>query len=347
MIILVTGALGYIGSHICAGLLKEKYHVIGADIYSHKLDEKEVFKHSITALESLFKYETQNKGSKFVFFNCDMRNIGDIENIFEEQIPDIIIHAAAFKSMSDSISEVVNYHHNNVVSTLNLTSCMERYGTKKLIFASSASVYGGLFCENAGFREDLPLDFSSISSPYGKSKRICVLILEDICERNDDWNIFSLRYFNPIGKKYMLDERPGSKNILPVIKDKMETNNYFRIYGSDYDTSDGTCERDYFHIEDLVDVHIILVEKLSKMTRDRKEKNNYTCYNLASGKGVTVKKIIDIVSSVTQKEVLYEIVNRREGDYGKVISNIEKIKRELNWEPKKDVEDAVFDYFFS
>ena len=317
MAILITGGCGYIGAHICVSLLNH-YNVIVIDSHS---------KHVIDNINKISHKPIQK------FYNCNLLNITQLENIFENNNINTVIHLAGFKSVNESILNPLLYYHNNVVSTINLLNIMKKYNCKNFIFSSSATVYGNP--NKLPITESFPI---KPINPYGRTKVMIEQILQDLYNSDNDWKIINLRYFNPIGshESGLINEQSYEKpnNLLPyiikVIKNELP---YLNIYGNDYDTKDGTCIRDYIYIGDLADGHLASLKKILGQ-----EKGLYEVYNLGTGRGYSVLEIIKSLEKYT-KPIPYQFVNRREGDAPVVYTDNIKAKEELKWSPGYNIDE--------
>ena len=301
MKVLVTGATGYIGSHTCVELLNNNYEVIGLDNFSNS--KKEV-----------------------------------LDKIFNENEIDAVIDFAAYKAVGESVSKPVEYYINNVTSVLTLLTVMRKHNCKKLVFSSSATVYGT--------PEIVPINENAktggTTNPYGTSKLMVEKILKDLYEADKTMDICILRYFNPIGahSSGLIGEDPNGipANLMPYIvkvaSGKLECLN---VFGDDYDTPDGTGVRDYIHVVDLAIGHVKALEKLNK------ENSGLFIYNLGTGKGYSVLEIINAFERVNNLKLNYKIVGRRQGDIAQCYSDPTKAKNELNFTCTKTLDDMVKD----
>jgi len=322
--ILVTGGCGYIGSHTCVELLKNNYRVFIIDNLSNS--NKEV----VGKIESI-----TNKKIKLYIF--DLLNIKKLNDVFENNKFEAVIHFAGYKAVSESIGKPILYYKNNIGSTINLLEIMKKHGCYNLIFSSSATVYG---------QSRSPLTETSdvgigITNPYGQTKYMIEQILKDVCRSDKRFNITVLRYFNPIGCHGVIGENPNDtpNNLMPfILKVATQNNtdcfiddkyNFLSIFGNDYQTVDGTCIRDYIHVVDLAKGHIKSLQYI----------NNYHVYNLGTGKGTSVLEMINLFKKVNNVKLPYKIVGRREGDIDVVYCNPEKAYRELGWKTELTNED--------
>jgi UDP-glucose 4-epimerase len=318
--VLVTGGLGYIGSHTVVQLLENDYKVIVIDNLSN------------------CRYEIIGK-IKNITSKVFTPIIGDIQNenllslIFFENNIDFVIHFAGLKSVSESINNPIYYYTNNIAGTLTLINVMKKYGVNKLIFSSSATVYGGEV--ELPLSENLPTG-KNILSPYGKTKFMIEEMLKDLT----DWNIVILRYFNPIGchSSGEIGENPKGipNNLFPyILKVASGQLSELNIFGNDYPTNDGTPIRDYIHVEDLARAHISSIKKL--------EDEGLFIYNVGTGIGYSVLEVVNTFQKVNNIKIPLKFVNRREGDCVEIFADCKKIKEELDWETKYSLEDMCRD----
>ena len=325
MKVLVTGATGYIGSHTCVELLNNNYEVIGLDNFSNS--KKEV-------LDKI--KEITNKEIKF--YEGDMKDEKLLDKIFNENEIDAVIDFAAYKAVGESVSKPVEYYINNVTSVLTLLTVMRKHNCKKLVFSSSATVYGTP--KIVPIKEEAKT--GGTTNPYGTSKLMVEKILKDLYEADKTMDICILRYFNPIGahSSGLIGEDPNGipTNLMPYIvkvaSGKLECLN---VFGDDYDTPDGTGIRDYIHVVDLAVGHVKALEKLNK------ENSGLFIYNLGTGKGYSVLEIINAFERVNNLKLNYKIVGRRPGDIAQCYSDPTKAKNELNFTCTKTLDDMVKD----
>lgn len=327
MNIFVTGCCGYIGSHTCVELLNAGYNVIGLDNFSNS--KKDV-------LEKIEKITTK----KIKFYEGNMLDKEILSKIFHENKIDCVIDFAAYKAVGESVSKPVEYYINNVSSVLTLLSVMKENNCKRLVFSSSATVYGDP--EVVPITEDAKT--GGTTNPYGTSKLFVEQILKDLYNSDKEWDICILRYFNPIGahESGLIGEDPKGipANLMPYISKvasgKLEC---LSIFGDDYDTKDGTGVRDYIHVVDLAIGHIKAVEKLEK------EKQGLYIYNLGTGEGYSVLEMVHAFEKVNNLKVPYKIVERRSGDIAMCYSSPKKAKEELGFSCKKTLDDMVRDAY--
>ena len=325
MKILVTGGNGYIGSHTCVELLNNGYEVVILDNFSN------------SKRENLSKIK-QITGKDFTFYEGNMIDEGILDKIFTENKIDAVIDFAAYKAVGESVEKPVEYYTNNVSTVLVLLSAMKKYNVKKLVFSSSATVYGDP--EVLPITEDCKT--GNTTNPYGTSKLFVEQILKDLYKSDNTFDIAILRYFNPIGahSSGLIGEEPNGipANLLPyvskVASGKLEC---LSVFGNDYDTKDGTGVRDYIHVVDLAIGHIKALEKLNK------EGKGLFIYNLATGTGYSVLDIINTFEKVNNVKVNYKIVNRRPGDIAACYSDPTKAKEELGFVATKTLEDMFRD----
>lgn len=325
MKILVTGGNGYIGSHTCVELLNNGYEVVILDNFSN------------SKRENLSKIK-QITGKDFTFYEGNMIDEDILDKIFTENKIDAVIDFAAYKAVGESVEKPVEYYTNNVSTVLVLLSAMKKYNVKKLVFSSSATVYGDP--EVLPITEDCKT--GNTTNPYGTSKLFVEQILKDLYKSDNTFDIAILRYFNPIGahSSGLIGEEPNGipANLLPyvskVASGKLEC---LSVFGNDYDTKDGTGVRDYIHVVDLAIGHIKALEKLNK------EGKGLFIYNLATGTGYSVLDIINTFEKVNNVKVNYKIVNRRPGDIAACYSDPTKAKEELGFVATKTIEDMCRD----
>jgi len=332
MNILITGGTGFIGSHTVVELLENNYRCIIVD-------------NLVNSSRDVVERICQITGKKNLEFkNIDLCNCNNLELIFRDYKIEGVIHFAGLKAVGESVMQPVNYYENNIVSTLNLLKMMKKYEVKKLIFSSSATVYG-----NA----PVPMTEKSaigngITNPYGMTKYMIELILKDFCKSDPSFKIMSLRYFNPVGAhpSGLIGENPNNipNNLMPFLLKVAYQNNLgnflgeafkeVKIFGNDYDTRDGTGLRDYIHVVDLAKAHVKAYEKLGE---------GYDYVNLGTGEGTTVLEMIEIFEKVNNVKIPYTIVERRDGDLAKVYCNPLKAKELLGWVVEKSLEDMCRD----
>ena len=323
MKILVTGGCGYIGSHTVVKLLEEKFEVVIIDNLVNSKRE---------VLEKIKKIT----GSDVTFYQEDLCNLDALKNIFKKEKFDAIIHFAGLKAVGESVQIPLKYYQNNLISTMNLLSCMQEYGVKKLVFSSSATVYGNP--KSLPIKEDFPLQ---TTNPYGTTKLMIEQILKDVYQSNPDLDITILRYFNPIGahKSGLLGEDPNGipNNLMPyVVRVAMGTLPVLSIFGSDYNTIDGTGVRDYIHVLDLAKGHLLALKN---------PKSGLKIYNLGTGKGTSVLELVNMFEKVNQVKVNKKFTARRDGDIDACYASNEKAMKELGFKCEYTLEDMCKDSY--
>lgn len=322
MKILITGAAGYIGSHLLKQLLETTtYEITVIDNLSTG---------NINLLKSLEKIRS------FKFLHMDLKEFDLIDTILKESRFDVIFHFAASIIVSESFANPLKYYLNNTVNTTNLINSAIKSNVKKFIFSSSAAVYGNMNVKNSNIDENAPCN---PISPYGKSKLMSEQILIDAKKSSKNFKFVIFRYFNVAGadihdKEGKLFPRIGqlsqkSTHLVKIASEcALNKRDFISIYGKDYPTLDGTCIRDYIHVDDLVDAHILAIDYL--------DKNESDIFNIGYNKGYSVKEIIETMKKISNYNFDIKIEKRREGDPAKLIANNEKIKKLMNWVPKYD-----------
>ena len=324
MAILVTGGTGFIGSHTVVELLNEGYDVVIVDNLSNsKIEVKDKIQ------------EITGKEIKVYIGDCADMKI--MNQIFDENKVDSVIHCAGLKAVGESVEKPVLYYQTNLGTTLNLLQVMQNHNVKKIIFSSTATVYG--------IPEKSPVDetfeVGKTTNPYATSKYMIERILEDLYESDKSWSIGILRYFNPIGahESGLIGEEPNGipNNLMPyILKVAKGELPYLNVFGNDYNTHDGTGVRDYIHVVDLAKAHLKAMEKINNEIGVCK-------YNLGTGKGYSVLDIVSNFEKVNGIKIDYKIVQRREGDIDKYYSNPSKAEQELGWKAEKTIEDMCRD----
>ncbi len=321
--IIVTGGAGYIGSHTVLCLLEEGYEVVVVDNLSN------------SSRESLARVE-KITGKNIEFHEFDLRNKPMLQSIFNNQVIDSVIHFAGLKAVGESVAKALYYYQNNLESTLALLETMQMFNVKRLVFSSSATVYGD--------PEVLPIVETSkkqATNPYGQTKLMTEQILEDVSATNEDWNITSLRYFNPIGahESGQIGEDPNGipNNLLPFIAQvAIGRLKELSVYGDDYDTPDGTGVRDYIHVIDLAKAHVAALEHID-------HPNTYKAYNVGTGNGTSVIEMIRAFEKASSKKIPYKINDRRPGDIATCYADPRLANKELAWEARLTIKDACRD----
>ncbi|MGX1023946.1 UDP-glucose 4-epimerase GalE [Psychroflexus sp. MBR-150] len=328
MKILVTGGLGFIGSHTVVALLEKNYEVVIIDNLSNT---------SLDVLEGI----TRITGKTPDFYQIDIRNKSDLSQFFNEQ-PDIkgIIHFAAFKAVGESVEKPLDYYENNVAALVYLLKESCKINQPKFIFSSSCTVYGQ--AKTLPITENAPVQ--KANSPYGNTKQIGEEIILDYINSGADLQAISLRYFNPIGAHptALIGELPIGvpQNLVPfVTQTAAGKREVLSVFGNDYPTEDGTCIRDYIHVMDLAEIHVIALEKLL----DQNHAKSYDVFNVGTGKGNSVLDVIKTFEKVNNLKLNYKIANRRPGDVTTAYADTDKVEKELGWKAKRSMADALKD----
>ena len=324
MAVLVTGGAGYIGSHTCVELLNSGYDIVVMD---------NLYNSNEKALERV----EQITGKKVPFYKADMLDKEAMNEIFEKETIDSVIHFAGYKAVGESVRKPLEYYHNNITGTLNLCDVMRSHGVKNIIFSSSATVYGDPAF--VPITEECPK--GEITNPYGQTKGMLEQILTDLHVSDPEWNIVLLRYFNPIGahKAGIIGEDPKGipNNLVPYIAQvavgKLEK---LGVFGDDYDTPDGTGVRDYIHVVDLAKGHVKAMKKFE-------DKPEVRIYNLGTGNGYSVLQVLHAFEKACGKTLPYEIKPRRAGDIATCYADPAKAKAELGWEAQYGIEEMCED----
>lgn len=323
MKILITGGTGYIGSHAAVELITAGHEV---EILDNLCNSKR---------DVLGKIE-EITGIEPKFYDVDLRDAEALERVFEESDFEAVMHFAGLKAVGESVEKPLEYYENNVGGTINLLECMEAYAVKKLVFSSSATVYG--VQESPEYTEEMVTGLR-ISSPYGRTKAMIEEIIQDVAQSDPEFEATILRYFNPIGNHSsgLIGEDPNGtpNNLMPFIT-KVATGEIpvLAVFGNDFATSDGTCIRDYIHVVDLAKGHVIAMEQSTPGVK---------IYNLGSGMGTSVMEMVKLFSKVSGKNLPYKVVERRAGDLAEFYANPSKAERELGWKVELTVEDAMRD----
>ncbi len=321
MRVLVTGGTGYIGSHTIVELIGHGYDVVAVDDFSNS---KPIVLDKIKEIT----------GKKIKFYELDVCDKEKLRVVFMENEIDAVIHFAGFKAVGESVAKPLKYYRNNLDSTITLLEVMNEFGVKKIVFSSSATVYGD--------PEELPIKETAklgVTNPYGATKLFIENILKDVYISDNDYSIAILRYFNPIGahESGLLGEDPSDipNNLMPYIV-KVATGElpHLNIFGNDYDTKDGTGVRDYIHVVDLALGHISALEYIDK-------NKGIDYYNLGTGHGYSVMEIVSAFSEVNHVDVPYEIAPRRDGDIAECYADTTYAKEKLHWEATHDLTDMV------
>ena len=323
MKILLTGGTGYIGSHTAVELISRGHEV---EILDNLVNSK------ITALDNIEKIS--NVKPKFYF--VDLLDKENLDKTFKKNHFDLVIHFAGLKSVAESIEQPLRYYENNIGGTINLLEVMKKYNCKRLVFSSSATVYGNQ--DGVKLTEDSQTGIG-ITNPYGETKFMIEQILQDLAVADPDFKITILRYFNPVGshESGLLGEDPNDipNNLMPYIM-KVSTGELAKlsVYGDDYNTPDGTAMRDFIHVVDLARGHVAAIDH---------QKNGVQIYNLGTGKATSVMEMVKAFEKAAGKPLPYKIAGRRPGDLAVVFAGAEKAEKELGWKAELTIEDAMRD----
>ena len=321
MNILVTGGIGYIGSHTCVELLNNNHSVIIAD---NLINSK---------IETLDKIK-QITNKDLMFYQIDVTDEQALESIFTSHKIDGVIHFAGLKAVGESVEKPLQYYYNNIVSTMVLAKTCIKHNVNRFVFSSSATVYG----ENrVPFVE--AMDLLPTTNPYGETKAMSERILTDVAKANPGFSVSLLRYFNPVGahESGLIGEAPNGipNNLMPYItqvaKGKLKQ---LRVFGNDYPTVDGTGVRDYIHVVDLAEGHVTAIEKLTE---------GVCIYNLGTGQGTSVLQLVQAFEEVNNIKIPYEIVDRRSGDIAECFADASKAEREIGWKAKRGIKEMCRD----
>lgn len=323
MAVLVTGGAGYIGSHTCVELLNAGKEVVVIDNLCNSCEE---------ALERVKKITRK----EVTFYQADLLDRKAVEEVFEKENIESVIHFAGLKAVGESVQKPLEYYYNNITGTLILCDVMREHGVKKIVFSSSATVYGNP--KTVPIKEDFPL---SVTNPYGRTKLMLEEIFRDFYVADPEWNIILLRYFNPIGahKSGLIGEDPKGipNNLTPYITQvavgKLKE---VGVFGDDYDTPDGTGVRDYIHVVDLAIGHVKALKKLEEEPKVR-------TYNLGTGQGYSVLEMIKAFSKVCEKDIPYVIKPRRAGDIATCYADSSLAEKELGWRAERELEEMCED----
>lgn len=323
MPILVTGGAGFIGSHTVVELLEKGEEIIIVDNFCNS---------SPDVLDKI----KQITNKYFKFYEVDLLDEENLEKVFKENNIESVIHFAALKAVGESVSKPLEYYHNNITGTVILLKLMQKYNCKKIVFSSSATVYGNP--ASLPIKEEFPL---STTNPYGSTKLMMEQVLQDVCVADKDFSVAILRYFNPIGahESGLIGEVPNGipNNIMPYIL-KVANGEYeaLTVFGNDYNTPDGTGIRDYIHVVDLAKGHLKALDKI------RQEKGA-KIYNLGTGNGYSVLDLVTNFEKVNNVKVNYKIGPRRPGDIAACYADPTKAKEELGWVARYGIEEMCKD----
>lgn len=323
MSILVTGGAGFIGSHAAVELLDKGYDIVVVDNLAN------------SHMESVHRIK-ELTGKDFPFYQADLLDIKGLEGIFAKHSIEAVMHFAGYKAVDESVEMPLAYYHNNITGTLNLCQVMGNHGVKKLVFSSSATVYGDP--DQLPIEETFPL---SATNPYGRTKLMIEEILQDLVVSDDSWRIAVLRYFNPIGahESGRIGENPTGipNNLMPYITQVAAgKREQLQVFGDDYETHDGSGVRDYIHVTDLVNGHLKALQYLNI-------NNGIEAFNLGTGIGYSVLDLVAAFKEVNAIEIPYQIVDRRPGDIAACYANPHKAATLLGWKTEKSLEDMCRD----
>ncbi len=317
MNILVTGGAGYIGSHTCVELLNAGYQVVVVDNLCNSKEE------SLKRVEKI-------TGRSLKFYQVDLLDEKKLNDVFDREPVDAVIHFAGLKAVGESVEKPLEYYHNNLTGTFLLCDCMRKHGVKHIVFSSSATVYGSP--RTVPIREDFPL---SVTNPYGRTKLMIEEILQDLVVSDPEWNVTLLRYFNPIGahESGIIGEDPKGipNNLVPYVTQvcvgKLD---HVNVFGNDYDTPDGTGVRDYIHVVDLALGHVKALEHMD-------DAPGVKIYNLGTGNGYSVLDIVHSFEQVIGRPIPYEIKGRRSGDIATCYADPSLAAEKLGWKATRDL----------
>jgi len=323
--VLITGGAGYIGSHTVVALHKAGYTPIIVDNYSNS---------SADVIDKI----NEITGTKITVYHADITDAAKLQEIWQQELPESVIHFAAYKAVGESIQRPLSYYKNNIDGLLSVLSCMQKYDTKHIVFSSSCTVYGEP--DVCPVTEQTPQ--KPATSPYGATKQICERILQDQAQATPNIRSIALRYFNPVGAhpSAKIGELPNGtpNNLVPYLTQAVAgLRGPLTVFGNDYDTPDGTCIRDFIHVMDLADAHVASLQYLS--TSDVP----YDTLNIGTGKGNSVTELISAFESATGQKVPYSVGPRRSGDIVKIWADTTKSKSLLHWEPKYTLQDSMRD----
>ncbi|MDN4071766.1 UDP-glucose 4-epimerase GalE [Fictibacillus terranigra] len=323
MMILVTGGAGYIGSHTCVQLLNEGYDIVVLDNLSN------------SQVESLNRVKEITHKS-FAFEEVDLLDKLEMERVFQQYSIEAVIHFAGLKAVGESVAQPLHYYINNVTGTLVLSEIMKKFNVKKMVFSSSATVYG--LTNQVPIAEDTKL---GATNPYGRTKLMIEEILRDLQAADSEWSISLLRYFNPVGahESGLIGEDPNGvpNNLTPYITQvAVGKLNELQIFGNDYDTIDGTGVRDYIHVVDLAKGHLKALDKVLNST-------GIEAYNLGTGNGYSVLEVLRAFEKATGKVIPYKIVDRRSGDVAVSYADPTKARNDLGWKAEKGIDEMCAD----
>lgn len=326
MTVLITGGTGYIGSHTCISLLKSGMDIVVIDNLVNSKRE--------TAVRIA---ELGGKG--FPFYECDVRDEAGLDAVFSKHRIDAVMHFAGLKAVGESVEKPAEYYDNNVGGSAKLLLAMKKAGVRRIVFSSSATVYGNP--DSLPLGESAPVEMNRLTNPYGRSKAMVERILSDACESDKDLSVCLLRYFNPVGahESGMIGEDPNGipNNLMPrLLKAASGEWESITVYGDDYPTRDGTGVRDYIHVCDLAEGHVNALDWTAA---------NKGChvFNLGTGIGYSVYEMVAAMEKTSGKHIACEVTPRRAGDVAEIYSDPRKAKELLNWEAKLGLERMCAD----
>ncbi|XP_065168310.1 UDP-glucose 4-epimerase isoform X2 [Atheta coriaria] len=332
-LVLVTGGAGYVGSHTIIELLNSNYSVVAIDNLVNCYAEKNQKPESLKRVEKI-------TGKQIVFYNVDIRDKLALEKVFKTHKIDFVIHFAALKAVGESVQIPLMYYQNNIAGSSTLFQVMSDFSVKKLVFSSSATVYGT--------PQYLPITEEHITgqgctNPYGKTKYFVEEILKDVCTSDKEWQVILLRYFNPVGahESGLIGENPSGipNNLMPYISQvAVGRRDCLKIFGDDYETPDGTGVRDYIHITDLASGHLKALHKFKDPSFV-----GWKAYNLGTGKGCSVLEMVKAFEKASGRKIKYEIVERRDGDVAASYADPSLANIELDWVAHKSIHDMCAD----
>jgi len=334
--IIITGGTGFIGSHTCVELM-DSYNLVVID---NLLNSKK---------EVIDKVKQITQKENIEFYNFDLLDKTQLNAVFQKYNPYGVIHFAGLKAVGESVKKPCYYYQNNLISTLNLLEVMEKNNCFKLIFSSSATVYGA---QKSPLKEDFTIG-QNVTNPYGQTKAMIEQILKDMCVSNNKWNIVSLRYFNPVGahSSGLIGENPNDipNNLMPyVLKVAINNNttynlgeqfNHLKIFGNDYNTPDGTGQRDFIHVVDLAKGHVSALHKIHEL-------NGYNVFNLGTGNPTSVLELVKTFENSNNVTIPFVYTERRQGDLDICFCDPEYTYRILNWKTEKTIEDMCRDAWY-
>ena len=325
--ILITGGTGYIGSHTLVELAKANYDFLVYDNLTNS---------SKKSLEKV----SQIINKKIIFVKGDIRDKGKLKELFTNYKINSVIHFAGLKSVNESLKNPLQYYDNNVLGTINLLNTMEEFNCKKIVFSSSATVYGDP--KTTPIKENFPV--GNTTNPYGTSKYMIEKILQDLQKSDKNFKIIILRYFNPAGahESGLIGEYPKGKphNLFPYITQIITgEEKYLKVFGNDYNTHDGTGIRDYIHVMDLATAHVKAIDYLNSEHYNNKN----SIFNIGTGVGYSVLDVLKTFEKVSGTKIPYKIVDRRKGDIAKCFTDVSNVKKILSWEATRNLTDMCKD----